>query len=74
MIDMKNLTDAEKKSIAEAMIEPLRCGGMEWRDGNAWIWFGGTAYPYEGFKTAYEANHKHFPEEWCRKWREAIGK
>ena len=65
--DLKTFTDAEIKEIADCMVEPLR---MSYENGKSCIWFGGIAYPYDEFHQAYKDNHCHWPEEWCRKWRE----
>jgi hypothetical protein len=56
----------ELKQLASAMAEPLRCGGMEYFAGRAFIRFGGKSYWYYEFKEAYEKNNNKFPEEWCK--------
>ena len=63
-------TEEGRTALMLAMTEPLRCGGMTYIDGKAFIWYGGVSYPEEEFKAAYKANGSQWPEEWAKNYRD----
>ena len=68
------IDEGRGQELADAMVEPIRCGGVEYHDGVAYIWLGDCEYPYEEFLKAHEENRHHFPVEWCKSYKEAHGK
>lgn len=68
------LATEEGRQLVQSMGEPIRCGGVEYRRGVAYIFLGGMEYPYKEFFAAYEANGRHFPEKWCKEYKEAHAK
>jgi hypothetical protein len=74
----KFIDEGHGPELAAAMVEPMpKCGGMEYFNGVAHIWYEGTAYPYDDLLRAKEMNGGQFPDEWCktyRAWKELVEK
>ena len=63
------LSDKGRKQLVDAMVEPVRCGGMEYKNGVGYIMLGGVQYPYTEFHAAHDRNGGKFPVEWMAGYR-----
>ena len=66
------IADGRGQELADAMVEPIRCGGCEYKDGVEYLWIGGFQYPAKELREAHAANGGHFPYEWCKAYRDNV--